>query len=625
MCGFTGFVENRTAQESRHILQSMLSSMSHRGPDGEGLDIRETASYSVCLGHRRLAIIDVNGGAQPMADTNNRLHIVFNGEIINFIDLKKQLGQLGHTFATNSDTEVILKSYVQWGTESFEKLNGMFAFALWDDNHKKLFLVRDRSSIKPLFFSLLKNGGLVFGSELTALLKHPLIEKKISRPALVNYLFYDAVPSPEALIEGVQKLAPGTYLQWQEGKLQLNTFYSINNIRIEEIDEDKAIQKLDSILNDSVSRYLISDVPLGIFLSGGIDSSLVAAIAQKKSAEPLHSFSIGFEDSSFDESPYARQVAKHIGANFSYEIFSEAQILIESDNILSLLDEPLADPSLIPTYLLSKLAKSRVKVALGGDGGDELWAGYPSYQAHKLAENFYNWIPNVAKKHIIKKFVDYLPFGQGYQSIDWKLRRFVNRWESNILTRNLRYRANCDLGDLAHIFSGPQAPKPSLYQKMTTSQLPLSMEGVLAQDFLEYLPIVLTKVDRASMAVGLEVRPPFLDNESISLAFSLPLKLKLRNNTTKYLLKKVASKYLPENIIYRRKQGFGIPLLQWTSGALQKRYVDMLNDTAFFQNQGLNLDVIRSWNHETLQLKADHSRALWAFYVLWKWFHRVTA
>ena len=565
MCGIVGFIQRAPTGD---LLSPMLARIVRRGPDGEGRWAGRVGDWNVALGHRRLAIVDLEGGAQPMATPDATAHITYNGELYNFRDLRDPLRRRGIAFHTRSDTEVLLQHVVMHGTAGLADLDGMFAFALWDATAGRLLLARDRAGIKPLYYSPLPDGGVVFASELTALLQHPAIARKLSPQGLQSYFFSDYFHPPHTLIEGVRKLAPGHHVEWQAGRLSTpSPYWKLAFGSAPESSPKELARQTWSVLGRAVERQLMADVPIGVFLSGGIDSSCVATLAQQRSRLPLKTFSIAFEDPTFDESAQARLMARAIGSEHVEERLSVANLLDVVDLALSRLDEPLADPSYLPTFQLCRLASQHVKVVLGGDGGDELFGGYPTYRAHAYAR-LARWLPMHARP--LRALVGGLRERDRYQSLEWKLKRFVLRWDDDPRRRHLRWMSNLDIDDVALALPTTAGSTPPPLQD-TFEDTHDWLDRLLALDFCTYLPgSVLTKVDRASMAHGLEVRPPLLDNEMIDWAFSLPSSLKLRRGQTKYLLKRAASGHLPERIIHRPKKGFGIPLRAWLRGPMRE-------------------------------------------------------
>lgn len=618
MCGIVGFVQRADPSE---LLAPMLSRIVRRGPDGEGRWTGTSRGWNAALGHRRLAIVDLEGGAQPMAAADASTHVItYNGELYNFRDLKGPLERRGVTFRTRSDTEVLLQHVKTHGEAGLPDLDGMFAFALWDGASCSLLLVRDRAGIKPLYYASLPDGGVVFASELTALLQHPAVVRKLSPRGLQSYFFSDYFQPPHTLIEGVRKLAPGEYVRWQDGRLSPPTSYwRLAFGSAPSRDVHALAERTWEHLGRAVERQLMSDVPIGVFLSGGIDSSCVATLAQEKARRRLKTFSIAFEDPTFDESSHARLLAQHIGSDHVEERLATHNLIDVTDEALSCLDEPLADPSYLPTFLLSRLASRHVKVVLGGDGGDELFGGYPTYRAHAYARGPARLLPLRSRR--LRSFVGGLREQDRYQSLEWKLKRFVLRWDDDPRRRHFRWMSNLDLDDLARALpavGGVPSPLDGSYPD--TDEW---LNRILVLDFSSYLPgSVLTKVDRASMAHGLEVRPPLLDNEMIDWAFSLPSRLKLRRGETKFLLKRAATGRVPDRIIHRPKKGFGIPLRAWLRGPMRDRVTRAMGMSALWDTGALDRSAFAEWARMHAERRGDHSKALWALIVLDEWVRR---
>ena len=614
MCGIAGFIET---SDRRECLAPMLVALRHRGPDGEGAHFSKRNEWSVALGHRRLSIIDLEDGVQPMGNEDNSVWITYNGEVYNFLELREDLIAKGHQFRTRSDTESIVHHLEEHGSAGLADLNGMFAFALWNQNDGTLLLARDRAGIKPLYYASLADGGIVFASELTALLKHPGLSACIDSQALTDYFFCDYVPPPRTMVEGVRKLAPGAHIVWREGRLSEPQLYWTGE-EAEEGDhtgEKDLARGLAERLELAVRRQLVSDVPLGVFLSGGIDSSIVAAMAARASKDRIRTFSIGFEDPSFDESRFARRVADHIGSEHVEQTFSESMVIDVLDEALDCLDEPMADPSILPTYLLSRLTAEHVKVVLGGDGGDELWGGYPTYKAHRYAQ-VYQRIPRWGRG-LISGAVSRLPVNHDYMSFEFKAKRFALRWDDDERRRHFRWMSGVDLGDLPKLFEEDLELEPSVLVGGNGSLGVDPVNRLLDYDFRNYLPgSVLTKVDRASMACGLETRPPMLDNDFVDWSRSRRGRWKMRAGTGKYLLKEMAVSHLPESIVYRRKKGFGIPLATWMLGVLRSRIASVLEDSPAWEMASLSCTAFSSLAKEHWGRRRDWSKPLWALLAL---------
>ena len=635
MCGIAGFIQPATAPH-RGTLARMLSEIAHRGPDGEGEwhaetplgapdgTVNVTGPWHVALGHRRLAIIDLATGAQPMDNEDGSVVITFNGEIYNFQTLRPALERQGHRFKTRSDTETIVHHFEQHGADGVRALSGMFAFALWDAGAQRLLLARDRVGIKPLYYAELAGGGIVFASELAAVLAHGGIDRALSTEGVASYFFSDYVHPPHTIVRGVRKLPPGHTVVWERGRLAApRAFWQVPAAAPPPRESDHALaHQLWRDMESAVESQLIADVPVGIFLSGGVDSSCIAALAARRAPGRMKAFSIGFDTATFDESAYARLVAGHLGVDHVLETLSEANLLDVLDPALDRLDEPLADPSFLPTYLLSRLAARHVKVVVGGDGGDELWGGYPTYRAHRYASG-YGLLPAWFRARVVAPVVDRLPVDHAYQSLEWKLRRFTDRFDDDRVRRHLRWMSSVDLPDLGAAIDGLDGVTPATLR----AALPPGddwLNQILALDFTTYMPgSVLTKVDRASMAHGLEVRPPLLDNQLVDWAFSLPSRYKLRGQRGKYLLKLAARGKIPDEVIDRPKKGFAIPLASWLGGPLRGRVEAVLAGSPVWDLGVLNRATFVDWHDQHRRRRRDRSKPLWALLVLDRWVRRV--
>ena len=625
MCGIYGYFSTREKIDS-DILRGMGDSLKHRGLDGEGEEIRQSVEWGLGLGHRRLSIIDLSpAGKQPMCNEDGTIWITYNGEIYNFRELRIELERNGHRFKSNSDTEVIIHLYEERGVRCLERLNGMFAFALWDQSEKTLFLARDRIGKKPLHYCLY-DGGIVFGSEIKALLRHPKVAKDIDLGSLDKYLSYEYVPAPDTIFKSIRKVRPGYFLLYKDGDIQTERYWDIplSDYPIGYKTEDEYVEELREILERSVRSRLVADVPVGVFLSGGLDSSLVAAMAQRSNKD-IECFSIGFDEISFDESKYAVKVAQFINLKQNLRIFSTSEMLKNLQALPRLLDEPLADASILPTYLLSKMTAEKLKVVLSGDGGDELFAGYPTYQAHKLI-TYFDSLPD-SLKDAAKSLALYLPVSDANISFDFKVKQFLRgagvsseirffRWMGGLLDSEKKELLSDDLkAALRHHNS-----YRDIFRYLSESGLTKDLERILYLSMKLYLQDdILVKVDRAAMANGLEVRCPLLDQEFVEFACKLPTKYKLKGLKTKYLLKKAARGILPDEIIHRRKKGFGIPIARWLRNELKDFMLNSLNETKIKRQGFFNYPYIKKLIDEHLEKKKDNRKSLWSLLVFQIW------
>jgi asparagine synthase (glutamine-hydrolysing) len=619
VCGIAGFVQRTADAEA---IGPMLARITSRGPDGEGRWSGHSGDWHVTLGHRRLAILDVAGGVQPMATADGSMHLTYNGELYNFRELRADLEKTGTTFRTRSDTEVLLEHLAAKGPAGLTALDGMFGFAAWDARRGALLLARDRIGIKPLYYAPLPGGGVAFASELTALLEHRGIRRVLGAEGLRSYLFSDYAHPPYTLLEGVFKVPAAHFVEWRDGRLSEPqpywrlTFGKTTGRRT----AGELAEELWARLGRAVERQLVADVPVGVFLSGGLDSSCVATLAAERYGRRIKTFSMASADPDLDESAHARAVARAIGSEHVEEVFGENNLFEVLDVALARLDEPLADSSYLPTFLLSRLASSHVKVVLGGDGGDELFGGYPTYRAHRYAR-LWRLLP--LRKGPLNGLVAGLRDRDSYQTLEWKVKRFLLRWDDDPVRRHFRWLSSLDLPDLKRAFRDSAEVAPATL-KASYPAADDWLHQMLALDLCAYLPgSILTKVDRASMAHGLEVRPPILDNEMVEWAFTLPPDLKLRRGRSKHLLKVAAARRLPPGIIDRPKKGFAVPLRGWLRGPLQHRVARALEPSPLWSSGLLDRDAFVEWAGMHAARKGDHAKALWALVVLDDWVRRV--
>ena len=571
MCGIAGFVAPGGTGD-RQALERMTRALAHRGPDAEGYFIDPVSA--VHLGHRRLSIVDLADGAQPMSTAGKELIIVFNGEIYNHADLRAEMQSKGHRFQTDhSDTEVLLNGYREWGEDLLERLNGMFAFAIYDSRRQRLFLARDRFGKKPLYW-FQRDGVFGFASELTSLLHHPAAPRNESVAAIKKYFAYGYIPAPLSAIEGIHKL-PGGWCGSLDIKSGAWTPRKWWEFRVEPSGEEVTPARCDSwaeqlleILDRAVKRRLMSDVPLGVFLSGGIDSSAVAALAARHlPAGRLRTFSIGFTDPSFDELPYAREAAAHIGCTHESELLDLSRAKDLLPGLLSRLDEPIGDSSILPTWLLCGFTRRHVTVALGGDGGDELFAGYDPFKALSKASLYDAMVPRSLHPGI-RLLATRLPVSHANISLDFKVKRTLRGLSYPKAFRMPVWMGALEPREIDDYFGG-HTPPEELYSEAIAAWESAGMCDGDVDRTLEFFTRIylqddiLTKVDRASMLHGLEARSPFLDAEVVDFARRLPHSVKFRNGTTKWILKKALEPLLPASILHRKKKGFGTPIGSW--------------------------------------------------------------
>ena len=614
MCGICGVAGGDPAG-GRQLVHRMCSAMVHRGPDDEGA----VQLDGVTLGMRRLSIIDLEGGHQPMHNEDSTVWVVQNGEIYNHLELRKLLIAGGHSFNTQSDTEVLVHGYEEWGGEMVERLNGMFAFAVLDRRQGIVLLARDRMGIKPLHYAI-DGGRLVFASELKALLRDPALRKGIDPVALDDYLAHEFVPSPGSIVRGISKLQPGHTLTWSvaDSTHTLRRYWSPQlNLdgadgRGQAIEMEEECENLRSVLRESVRKELISDVPLGVFLSGGIDSSAVAAMMTQLGGE-VKSFSVGFADRSFDESPHARLVARHLGTEH-HELTLEPGMLLDLvPRLPDLLDEPLGDASIIPTYLLSEFTRRHVKVALGGDGGDELFAGYPTLQAHRLAA-YYLRAPRLLREGLVEPVVRRLPVSRGNLSFDFRAKRFVSGASYPTAERHQRWTGSFDREERTALLAREvRHHDPDLADADPLNQaLLLDMQLYLEND-------ILVKLDRASMMASLEGRVPLLNNEFVEYATHLPLNMKLRGLRSKFLLKRALRGILPNVILNRPKKGFGIPVAHWFRGPLKEQMLSVLSPERIAREGLFQPSAVKLLIDDHLDGRRDNRKQLWTLFAFELW------
>jgi len=569
----------------------------------------------VTLGMRRLSIIDVAGGHQPMHNEDSTVWVVQNGEIYNHLELRKLLIAAGHTFNTQSDTEVLVHGYEEWGEELIQRLNGMFAFAIHDPRRDSVFLARDRMGIKPLHYAI-DSDRLVFASELKALLRDPALRKGIDPAALDDYLAYEFVPSPGSIVRGIKKLEPGHTLTWSvaESTHEVRRYWSpqLNLGGVDGRDIDEECDRLRAVLRESVRKELISDVPLGVFLSGGIDSSAVAAMMTQLGGE-VKSFSVGFSDRSFDESANARLVAKHLGTEH-HELTLEPGMLLDLvPRLPDLLDEPLGDASIIPTYMLSEFTRRHVKVALGGDGGDELFAGYPTLQAHRLA-GYYLKAPRLLREGLVEPVVRRLPISRGNLSFDFRAKRFVSGAAYPAAERHQRWMGSFGREERTALL----ARDVQHQDREVADGDPLNQ--VLLLDMRLYLENdILVKLDRASMMASLEGRVPLLNNDFVEYATHLPLNMKLRGLRSKFLLKRALRGILPASILNRPKKGFGIPVAHWFRGPLKEQMLSVLSPERIAREGFFDPGGVKRLIDDHLDGRRDNRKQLWTLFAFEMW------
>jgi asparagine synthase (glutamine-hydrolysing) len=632
MCGIIGFLTSRTQNIPDYgVLREMRESLVHRGPDDLGEYIRtlDERGPFVFFGHRRLSIIDLGTGHQPLSNEDGTVWVVFNGEIYNFKELRKELKGRGHQFRTVSDTEVITHAYEEYGDVCFQRFNGMFAIGIWNEKRKQLVLARDRLGKKPLYYSFM-NGTFLFASELKAIMLYPAFPRKVDPVSLMKYLFFEFIPGPHTIFKDAKKIPAASYLLWDKNGIEVKQYWSPFNPQKAEnnLSEAEAELRMMGLLKESVKRRLISDVPLGVFLSGGIDSSAITALAQSEVPGKIKTFSIGFDDPSFDESKYALLASRYIDTEHYEQRMTPTDLLNIIPGLPDILDEPMADASILPTYLLSKFTRGYVTVALGGDGGDELFAGYPTYLAHKLAMHYERYLGVLHPA--INFFGNLLPVSDNNISFDFKVKKFLSGIGYPDGIRNSVWLGSFLFSENEKVLS------PEIHAQFDRNQLVEEISFYERQNpyddritKLQYLDLklyfqesILVKVDRASMACSLEVRAPFLDHELVEFVMGLPSEWKLKGFTSKYILKKAVENWLPDKVIKRPKKGFGVPIAKWVKGPLNPLFREMLAFDRVRREGFLNPEYVAQLLQDHLLNKRDNRKQLWTLLVWELWLDR---
>ncbi len=622
MCGIAGIFHAETPKPVDPVrVERMCDALIHRGPDGAGV----WTDHGVGLGHRRLSIIDVAGSPQPMHSADGRAVIVFNGEIYNFRELRRELEQAGFAFRTNGDTEVILAAWQRWGPDCLKRLDGMFAFALFDCDKRQLFLARDRFGVKPLFLAHLSDGSIAFASELKGLLAHPLLRRRVNPQAIEAYMAWGYVPDTHCILAGVEKLPAGHFWLLEQGRApgHPQRWWDIDFTQRERGSEADLSAHLVHLLREAVRSRMVADVPLGAFLSGGVDSSGVVALMAEASASPVQTCSIGFDVAAYDETSYARQVAAKFGADHAERVVATNDFAA-IDTLAAMFDEPFADASALPTWRVCQLARERVTVALSGDGADEAFAGYRRQVFHHHEERARSLLPAGLRAPLFGAL------GRAWPKADWAPRPL--RAKATLL-------ALAESGEEGYA-RGLSVTLPDARRALYSDSFAASLDGFRAEDELialmrsapgrsgldraQYADLtfwmpgdILTKVDRTSMAVSLEAREPLLDHRLVAFAARLPERMRVRGATGKYQLKKSLERYLPHDILYRPKQGFVTPIAEWLrgplAGAARGIATGSLAQTGFFQPS-----AISALAEAHIAGRADHSRSLWQLLMLEK-------
>ena len=617
MCGIAGIFDLKETREiDTELLHRMNESQFHRGPDEGGVHVEP----GVGLAHRRLSIIDLSSGQQPMFSADGNLCVVYNGEIYNFADLTEELKSCGYSFRTHCDTEVILYAWAEWGEDCVERFRGMFAFALYDRQRRSLFLARDRLGIKPLFYSVLPDGQLIFGSELKVLKQHPKLRREVDPRSIEDYFALGYIPEPKTIYSEVHKLPPGHRVLYQRGEPQPSSraYWDLHFAASNDDGERKVAEELIERVREAVDIRRVSEVPLGAFLSGGVDSSAVVAMMAQLQDDPVNTCAIGFDVKQFDETDYARAVATRYATNhFEKQVESEDFGLL--DTLASLYDEPYADSSAIPTYRVCELAKQRVTVALSGDGGDEHFAGYRRYRWHMNEERLRARLPIGLRRPLFGAL------GRWYPKADWAPRVFRAKTTFQALARDsveayMHTVSQTGEDQRKLLFSDDLQRHLQGYRAIDTFHAhagsastddPLSLIQYI--DTKTYLVgDILTKVDRASMAHALEVRVPLLDHKLLEWAATLPSQMKLRGQEGKYILKKSLEPYLPNEVLYRPKMGFAVPLAKWFRGPLKSRVQQALTEGGLVDSGLFRPEYLRTLVNQHQSGVRDYSTVLWS-------------
>ncbi|TAL84399.1 MAG: amidotransferase 1, exosortase A system-associated [Rhodanobacter sp.] len=620
MCGLAGIVLSQQGHLNEQVLLAMRDAQRHRGPDEAGIYLGQ----GVGLGHRRLSIIDLSHGQQPMVDEAAGLALIYNGELYNFKLLRAELEALGAVFTSHSDTEVLLRAWQQWGEGCLPRLVGMFAFAVWDMRTQRIFLARDQIGVKPLYYGFTTSGDLVFASELKGLLAHPGVERRLDPQALEDYLAFGYVPDPKSIYRGIRKLPPGHWLTWHAGEADPvpRQYWDVPFNRDADPTPDEAVAQLRELLDEAVASQMIADVPLGAFLSGGVDSSAVVASMGRASHQPVRTCSIGFDHAGFDETVYARRVAKHLHTqHFEQRVSADDYALL--DTLAAVYDEPFSDSSALPTYRVCELARRQATVVLSGDGGDENFAGYRRHRLHAWESRLRARLPQGLRKPVFGLL------GSIYPKADWAPRPLRAKTTLQALAQD----------DVEAYFHSVSTTSEAMRQKLYSVSFKRELQGysalevfrahaknaptdqplLLAQylDLKTWLPgDILTKVDRASMAHSLEVRVPLLDHRLVAWASSLPPAMKLKGGTGKYIFKKALEADLPHDVLYRAKMGFSVPLAVWLRGPLAQHARTALLNGAVAECGYFEPSMLARLVQQHASGQHDHSATLWKLLML---------
>ncbi len=617
MCGIAGWITQKPKFNSGSLLKQMADVIEHRGPDDEGFYTERFSSNGseVALAHRRLSIIDIGGGHQPMIDASTGNVVVFNGEIYNFQTLRQELKALGAQFTSNSDTEVILHAYRIWGKDCIRRFRGMFAFALWDKKDLSLLLARDHFGKKPVFIYQNSNS-LVFASEIKAILEHPEIAREVDEPALWDYFSYRYVPAPATLFKGIRKLMPGSFAIWKNGKFkETRYFWPPDKFALKSPNQpDDPVNDFISVLDEAVKLRMISDVPFGAFLSGGVDSSAIVALMARHSSLPIRTFSVGFKEAKYSELPHCRVIAKQFATEHHELIVSENELMDHLPDLIRFRDAPVAEPSDIPIYLLAKEARRSVKMVLTGEGSDEFLGGYPKHVYERYAR-LSQYIPSIIRNNVISLLLNMLPYGYSRAATALTTLNMANskerlpRWFGAMSWQKRRRLLNDIIGKSKH---GVQ---------FATDNDNSYLRKILYFDQTSWLPDnLLERGDRMTMAASLEARMPFMDIEVAKFISGLPDNYRVQNKTTKWILRQAMKQLLPESIINRPKVGFKVPVNEWFKGSMRDYLYDHLTSANSLTSHYYHKNELHRYLHEHVSGKRNHEKLLWALLNLELWF-----
>jgi len=625
MCGICGIIGDKKENFMKENIDKMVNSMHHRGPDDKDIFIDK----NMALGSSRLRIIDLNCGAQPFLNEDKTIILVANGEIYNFQDLRELLLSKGHVLKTYNDLEVIPHLYEEYGLKFLNILKGMFSLALWDKSKGDLIIAKDRFGIKPLHYASI-GGIFIFGSEIKSLLSFPGINKSIDLSALNNYLMLDYIPSPRSIFKNIRKLPPAHYLIYKNKSISLKRYWTLRFQDTKNIyTKRRNFKQLSELLDRSIGNHLVSDVPIGVFLSGGLDSSYMLSRVKQFYPSKVKTFSIGFAEPSFDESKYSKSVAAFLGTEHRHKYVGVKDVVEALSHISDCLDEPLGDGSLLPTYLLSNFSRKNVTVALSGDGGDEIFAGYPTYVAHRLMK-LYMAIPRYMRRNLIEKIILRLPVSDDNFSFDFCAKRFVEgAYEPDIMERHVAWMGSFNRNSRNQLLKGHFKDYVNERDYGNISSAFIQNNDIDELSALQYFDIntylaedLLVKADRVSMMNSQEIRVPYLDHELVEFVINLPLDLKMRYFRGKYILREKAAECLPRHIINRPKKGFGMPVSQWIKQGLKQYILDMLSESRIRREGFFNYEYIKTILDDHFKNKVDNRKRIWTLFMFELWYQK---